>query len=69
MAEQVAEQPLRHGLGALVARPLRAGRRVAPRAAYSSGMIQAWAPTTNATGAVIGSSQSMPAAAATNGTV
>ena len=35
-----------------------------PRAAYSSGMIQACAAATSATGAVIGSSQSMPAPAA-----
>ena len=42
---------------------------VAPRAAYSSGMIQACAAATKATGAVIGSSQSIPAAAARNGIV
>ena len=68
MAEQVAEEPLRDRLRTSLRGPF--GRTtLAPRKAYSSGMIQACASAARATGAESGSSHSMPAPAATNGTV
>ena len=69
MAEQVAEEALRNLLAGAVPAPLRAAPPIAPRNAYSSGMIQAWASAANATGAASGSSHTMPMAAAMNGTV
>ena len=69
MAEQVAEEALRHRLrGASLRGPF--GRTtLAPRKAYSSGMIHACASAASATGAAIGSSQTIPRPAAMNGTV
>ena len=68
VAEQIAEEALRHGLAG--AAPRAFGRTTdAPLNAYSSGMIQAWASAASATGAASGSSHIIPAAAAMNGTV
>ena len=68
VVQEVAEQPDGHALGVLVA-GARERSTLAPRAAYSSGMIQACASAISATAAVTGLRTSSSPATATNGTV
>ena len=69
VAEQVAEEALGDRLAAPALRAPFGRTTLAPRKAYSSGMIQACANAASATGAASGSSQTITTPAATNGTV